>query len=126
MPATSFPHSVASQLKSCVIGPHRLDAPTPRARHLRHLHCTQAIPALSRTVDGDAGHSILQPDLPDREEEDCAPSKMHQQKWSPAAWTSCLSRINMMASRIGYGEGGPMEVEDREDQGGKPLNRRLE
>jgi hypothetical protein len=51
------------------------NAPSAQHRHIDALHKSQACDAISRTKAGEPGHSILQSDVPDREELDCEPSK---------------------------------------------------
>jgi len=49
--------------------------------HLRQF--SQTIPCISRTVEGQPGHSLLQASMPDDEELECAPSKRKFLNWTP-------------------------------------------
>ena len=46
--------------------------------------------AISRTDEGDMGHSILQKNMPDDEGYHCEPSKRRKLRYSPSAWGSCF------------------------------------
>ena len=50
----------------------------------------QPFDAITRTDEGDAGHSILQKDMPDDEEYDCEPNKRRKLRYSRSAWLSCF------------------------------------
>jgi hypothetical protein len=43
----------------------------------------QAFDAISRTEEGDDGHSILQKDMPDDEKYHCEPNKRRKLRYSP-------------------------------------------
>ena len=64
--------------------------PSSRCAELDRMHRSQAIDAISRTQEGDSGHSILQQDMPDDEEYDCEPNKRRKLRYSPSAWLSCF------------------------------------
>jgi hypothetical protein len=49
--------------------------PSARCGHLQALHRVQVADAILRTKEGKPDHSILQTDVPGREELDCEPSK---------------------------------------------------
>ena len=46
--------------------------------------------AISRTYEGDMGHSFLQKNMPHDEDYDCEPSKGRKLRHSPSAWLSCF------------------------------------
>ena len=75
-------------------GPHhqaRTDgAPHPRGQHVHPRHQTQVITCLSRTVEGQPGHSLLQNAMPDDEEQDCEPSKRKKITWTSNAWLNSI------------------------------------
>ena len=48
--------------------------PSSRCAELERLHRSKSVDAISRTHEGDRGHSILQQDMPDDEDYDCEPS----------------------------------------------------
>ena len=56
--------------------------------HQRQL--SQIIPCISRTVEGQPGHSLLQASMPDDEELQCAPSKLKFLNWTPLAFLNSL------------------------------------
>ena len=64
--------------------------PSARSAKLERLHPAQPFDAISRTEEGDDGHSILQKDMPDDEEYDCEPNKRRKLRYSPSAWLSCF------------------------------------
>ena len=64
--------------------------PSARSAELERMHRVQPIDALSRTEEGDDGHSILQKDMPDDEEYDCEPNKRRKLRYSPSAWLLCF------------------------------------
>ena len=57
--------------------------PSARSAELERMHRVQPIDALSRTEEGDDGHSILQKDMPDDEAYDCEPNKRRKLRYSP-------------------------------------------
>jgi hypothetical protein len=75
-------------------GPHRQahsdGAPHPRGKDLHLRHQTQVIDCMSRSVEGQPGHSLLQNAMPDDEEVDCEPSKRKKIKWTSNAWLNSL------------------------------------
>ena len=56
--------------------------------HQRQL--SQTIPCISRTVEGQLGHSLLQASMPDDEELECALSKRKFLNWIPLAFLNSL------------------------------------
>jgi hypothetical protein len=56
---------------------------------------SQVIDAISRTDEGDMGHSILQQDMPDDENYHCEPSNRGKLRYSASAW---LSRFHLTSS----------------------------
>jgi len=56
--------------------------------HQRHF--TQTFACISRTVEGQPGHSRLQESMRDEDELDCAPSKRKTINWTPLAWLNSL------------------------------------
>ena len=49
--------------------------PSSRCAEMHRLHRTQPFDAITCTEEGDAGHSILQKDMPDDEDYHCCPSR---------------------------------------------------
>ena len=67
------------------------ELPSARCQHLRMLHRTHTCIATSRKEEGEPGHSILQHDMPDKEEPDCPEDKQRKLKHAGAAYMSCLT-----------------------------------
>ena len=66
-------------------------APHDRGKVLHPRHSTQTFDCISRTIEGQPGHSRLQDSMPDEEELDCAPSKRIKLNWTPMAWLNSTS-----------------------------------
>jgi len=64
--------------------------PRYRSEKMLRLRRTQVLDAISRTEEGDMGHSILQKDMPDDEDYHCEPNKRRKLRYSPSAWLSCF------------------------------------
>ena len=62
-------------------------SPAPAARS--SLHHSQ------RILAKDELNSILSNDMPDNEDEQAAPAKRRHLSWSPPAWLSCLSSLQL-------------------------------
>jgi hypothetical protein len=56
---------------------------SPQSTRQSLAHSTQTFACMSRTVDGQPGHSRLQDSMPHEEELDCAPSKRKTINWTP-------------------------------------------
>ena len=57
---------------------------------MHRLHRAQPFDAITRTEEGDEGHSILQKNMPDDEEYDCEPNERRKLRHPPSAWLSCF------------------------------------
>ena len=57
---------------------------------MHRLHRAQPFDAITRTGEGDAGHSILQKAMPDDEDYHCEPNKRRKFRYSPSVWLSCF------------------------------------
>ena len=62
--------------------------PSSRSEEMLRLHRAQHFDAITRTDEGDMGHSLLQKDMPDDEDYHCEPNKRRKLRYSPSAWLS--------------------------------------
>ena len=60
--------------------------PSSRCEKMLRVHRTQLFDAISRTEEGDMGHSILQKDMPDDEDYHCEPNKRRKLRY----WLPCF------------------------------------
>jgi hypothetical protein len=65
-------------------------APLPCGTALHQRHTTQIFDCISRTLEGQPGHSRLKATMPDEEELDCAPHNRKTITWTPNAFLSSL------------------------------------
>ena len=75
----------APHVEARALGPPHLRG---QVMHQRQL--SQTIPCISRTVEGQPGHSLLQASMPDDEELECALSKRKFLNWTPLAFLNSL------------------------------------
>jgi hypothetical protein len=80
-----------------VLGPPNLRC---AALHLRHA--SQKIACISRTVEGQHGHSLLQRSMPDEEDRDCVPNKRKTITWTPNAFLNSLGHEWGFSTNAGF------------------------
>jgi hypothetical protein len=90
--------SAASLRRSCAAGDPTSHPEKIRPAHLRMLHRTHTLIAISSTAEGDHGHSILQHDMPDEEKPDCPLAEKRRLKNAEAAHMSCPTHAPVTAS----------------------------
>jgi hypothetical protein len=69
---------------------------------LHQCHATQIFDCISRTLEGQPGHSRLQASMPDEEELDCASHKRKTITWTDNAFLSSLGPILFLQEQIKY------------------------
>ena len=79
-------------------------APQSRATALHQRHATQTFDCISRTVEGQPGHSRLQASMPDEEDRDCAPGKRLKITWTPNAFLSSLGHATGFSTSEAFNE----------------------
>jgi hypothetical protein len=75
----------APHVEACAFGPAHL-----RGQFMHQRQLSQTIPCISRTVEGQLGHSLLQASMPDDEELECTLSKRKSLNWTPLAFLNSL------------------------------------
>jgi hypothetical protein len=76
-----------------------------RDRHYRSLHqrhATQIFDCISRTLEGQPGHSRLQASMSDEEELDCAPHNRKTITWTPNDFLSSLDHDTGFSTLEGF------------------------
>ena len=83
------------------------DRPTStRCAQLLALQRARVIDAISRTEEGEMGHSILERDMPDHEDHHCEPSKRMKLRYSP-------SDVNTGNRSVHSSDGSPRSMHPR-------------
>jgi hypothetical protein len=97
------PRRIAREIMRCC-APHsdtrENGALQPRAMALHLRHATQTFDCISRTLEGQPGHSRLQASMPDDEEIDCAQRKTIT--WTPIAFLSSLGHDTGFSTSEGF------------------------
>ena len=105
--ACGCPIKGESPAKSCADGPLtatrvRTGAPQPQGMALHQRHATQIFDCISRTLEGQPGHSRLQAPMPDEEELDCAPHNRKTITWTPNVFLSSLGHDTGFSTSEGF------------------------
>jgi len=77
-------------------------APQPRGTALHQRHATQIFDCISRTLEGQPGHSGPQASMPDDEELDCAPHNRKTITWTPNTFLSSLGHETGFSTSEGF------------------------
>jgi hypothetical protein len=77
-------------------------APQPQGMALHQRHAMQTFDCISRTLEGQTGHSRLQASMPDEQELDCAPHKRQTITWTPKTFLSSLGQDTGFSTSEGF------------------------